>query len=80
MGGFLKESKTRFLSSNPNELCDRLILLLQAKQAGAIFNLITEANVAIADKRLEYHCVSTHGHRFLIIDFQISDILCPIDV
>ena len=33
----LKESKTKFLSSNPNELCDRLKLLLQEKQAGKKF-------------------------------------------
>ena len=50
MGGSLKESKTRFLSSNPNELCDRLKLLLQEKRAGNNCNVIDEELFAIADK------------------------------
>ena len=48
------EAKTRFLSSNPNELCDRLKLLLQEKHAGNSSNMIKEEIVAIMDKLLEY--------------------------
>ena len=34
MAGSLKASKTIFLSFNPNDLCDRLKILVQEKQAG----------------------------------------------
>ena len=43
-------SKTRFLSSDPNELCDRLKLLLQEKQVGNNSIIIDEEIVAIAGK------------------------------
>ena len=46
-------SKTIFLSSDPNELCDRLKLLLQEKHGGNNSNLIDEEIVAIIDKLLE---------------------------
>ena len=42
-------SKTIFLSSNPNELCDRLKLLLQEKQAGNNSDIINEKIVVIID-------------------------------
>ena len=45
--------KTMFLSSDPNELCDRLRLLLQEKQAGKNSNIIDEEITAIADKLLK---------------------------
>ena len=51
-------SKTIFLSSDSNELCDRLKLLLQEKHAGNTSNLIDEEIVAIIDKLLEYKCIS----------------------
>ena len=43
-------SKTIFLSSDPNELCDRLKLLLQEIHAGNNSNTINEEIVAIVDK------------------------------
>ena len=43
-----------FLSSDANELCDRLKLLLQEKHGGNNFNKIDEEIVAIVDKLLEY--------------------------
>ena len=46
-------SKTMILSSDSNELCDRLKLLLQEKHAGNNSNLIDEEIVAIIDKLLE---------------------------
>ena len=49
-------SKTIFLSSDPNELCDRLKLLLQEKQAGNNSDVINQEIVAIVDKLLEYKC------------------------
>ena len=51
-------SKTIFLSSDPNELCDRLKLLLQEKHAGNNSDIINEEIVAKVDKLLEYKCIS----------------------
>ena len=60
-------SKTIILSSNPNELCDRLKLLLQEKHGGNISNLIDEEIVAIIDKLLEYKCLSKKQHKQILI-------------
>ena len=51
-------SKTIFLSSDPNELCDRLKLLLQEKHAGNNSDIINDEIVSIIDKLLEYKCIS----------------------
>ena len=51
-------SKTIFLSSDPDELCNRLKLLLQEKQAGNISDIINQEIVVIVDKLLEYRCIS----------------------
>ena len=56
-------SKTRFLSTDADELCDRLKLLLQEKQAGDISDIIKEEIAAIADKLLEYKCISKEQHK-----------------
>ena len=50
---------TIFSPENSNELFDRLKLLLQEKQAGIISNITDEEIIAIADKLLEYKCIST---------------------
>ena len=60
-------SKTIILSSDPNELCDRLRLLLQEKHAGKNSNLIDEEIVAIVDKLLEYKCISKKQHKQILI-------------
>ena len=60
-------SKTIFLSSNPNELCDRLKLLLQEKQAGNISDIINDEIVVIIDQLLEYKCISRKQHRQILI-------------
>ena len=60
-------SKTIILSSDPNELCDRLKLLLQEKQAGNNSNIINEEIVAIVDKLLEYKCISKKQHKQILI-------------
>ena len=57
-------SITTFFSSNPNELCNRIKLPLQHKPSGFISNLINEEIVAIADKLLDYKCISTKQHIF----------------
>ena len=48
---------TKFLSENSNELCDRLKLILQKKQAGNSPNLIDGEIDAIAEKidRIQMH-------------------------
>ena len=53
---------TIFLPENPNELCDRLKLLLQEKQAGKKSNMINEEISALVDKPLQYKCISKKQH------------------
>ena len=60
-------SKTIFLSSDPNELCDRLKLLLQEKQAGNNSDIINQEIFAIVDKLLEYKCISKKEHKQILI-------------
>ena len=60
-------SKTIFLSSDPNELCDRLKLLLQEKHAGNNSDIINEEIVAIVDKLLEYKCITKKQHKQILI-------------
>ena len=45
---------TRFSSSNPIELCDRIELLSQKEKAGYNSDIINEENNVISDKLLEY--------------------------
>ena len=49
---------TVFLSENPDEVCDRLRLLLQEIQAGNNSDLINKEIVVIVDKLLEYKCLT----------------------
>ena len=60
-------TKTIILSSDPNELCDRLKLLLQEKHGGNNSNLIDEEIVAIIDKILEYKFLSKKQHKQILI-------------
>ena len=60
-------SKTIILSSNPNELCDRLKLLIQEKQAGNSSNIFNDEIVAIVDNLLEYKCISKKQHKQILI-------------
>ena len=64
-------SKTIFPSSNPNELCERLKLILQEKHGGNISNLIDEEVVAIKDKLLEYKCISKKQHKQILIKYNL---------
>ena len=52
---------------NPNELCDRLKVLLQEKQSGIKSNIFNEKIVAIVVKLLEYECISEKQHRFSLL-------------
>ena len=60
-------SKTIFLSSDPNELCDRLKLLLEEKHAGNNLDLINQEIVAIVDNLLEYKCITKKQHKQILI-------------
>ena len=60
-------SKTLFLSSDPNELCDRLKLLLQEKHAGNNCDIINDEIVTTVDKLLEYKCISKKQHNQVLI-------------
>ena len=64
-------SKTIFLSSDPDELCERLKLLLQEKNAGNISEIINEEIVVIVDKLLEYECISKKQHKQILIKCNI---------
>ena len=60
-------SKTIILSSDPNELCDRLKLLLQEKHAGNTSDIFNDEIVAIVDKLLGYKCISEKQHKQILI-------------
>ena len=64
-------SKTILLSSGPDELCNRLKLLLQEKQAGSNSDIINDEIVAIVDKSLEYKCLSKRQHKQLLINCKL---------
>ena len=60
-------SNILILSSEPDELCDRLRLILQEKHAGNNSDLINDEIVAIVDKLLEYKCISKKQHQQILI-------------
>ena len=59
-------SKTMFLSSDPDELCNRLKLILQEKHAGKNSDIIKDEIVAIVDELLEYDCISKKQHKKIL--------------
>ena len=60
-------SKTIFLSSDPDELCERLKLLLQEKHAGNNSDIINEEIDAMVNKLLEYKCITKKQHEQILI-------------
>ena len=60
-------SRKIFLSSDPDELCNRLKLLLQEKQAGNNSDIINQEIIAIVDKLLEYKCISEKQHKQILL-------------
>ena len=57
---------TIFLWENPDEVCDRLRLLLQEIQAGNNSDLINKEIVVIVDKLLEYKCLTKKQHNQIL--------------
>ena len=51
-------SNTKILSTDANELCDRLNILLQEKQAGNNSIIINNEIVAIVDNLMKYKRIS----------------------
>ena len=56
-------TSTKFISSDPNELCDRIKLLLQEKRAGYNSNIFNGEIVAIIDKFLECKSINPSDHK-----------------
>ena len=56
-----------FLSENPVELCKRLKLFLQERQAGKNSDIINNEIIVIVDKLLEYNCMSKKEHKQILI-------------
>ena len=59
-------TKTIILSSNPDEFCNRVRLLLQEKHAGNNSDIINKESVAIVDELLEYKCISKKQHKQIL--------------
>ena len=64
---------TIFLTCDFKELCDRLKILLQEKEARNNSKLIDEDIVAKINKALEYKCISKKQHQQILIDCKHSD-------
>ena len=73
-------SNTIFLSSDPDELCDRIKLLLQEKQAGNNSNIFNDEIVVIVDKLLEYKCISKKQHKQILFKYDLLQIKLNINV
>ena len=61
-------NSTILLPGNPNELCDRIKLLLQEKQAGNNSDIFDDKITAIEEKILEYKYISTKQHKHLLLN------------
>ena len=55
------------LSSDLDDFCQKLKLLLQEKNAGNNSDLINKEIVAVVDKLLEYKCISKKQHKQILI-------------
>ena len=60
-----------FLSEHPNELCDRLCLIIQQKQAGNDTNKFDNEIVAILDKLLEYKSITSSQQKKILNKFNL---------
>ena len=56
------------LSPDLNELCYRLKLLLEEKEAGNNSDIISQEIVAVVDNLLEYKCISKKQHKQLVLN------------
>ena len=62
-----------FLPSDPDELVDQLKLLYFEKVGGNDNPMLSERIIAIADKLLQYQCITTNEHQNLVSTFTEMD-------
>ena len=62
-----------FVPSDPDELVDQLKLLYFEKVGGNDNPMLSEQIIAIADKFLQYQCITTNQHQNLISTFTKKD-------
>ena len=62
-----------FLPSDPDELVDQIKLIVLEKVGGNDNPMLSEQIIAIADKLLQYQCISTNQHQNLISTFTKKD-------
>ena len=62
-----------FLPSDPDELVDKLKLLYFEKVGGNDNPMLSEQIIAIADKLLQYQCITTNQHQNLVSTFTKKD-------
>ena len=60
---------TKVLPESPFELCDRIKLLLQEKQAGNSSDIINDKIVAIVNKLLEYKRITRKKVEIVLFSF-----------
>ena len=63
--------KKSFFSENPIELCNRLYLLIQEKQAGNDTKKFDNEIVAIFDNLLEYKSITPKQHKQISININL---------
>ena len=68
-----KSSICIFLPSDPDELVDQLKLLYFEKVGGNDNPMLSEQIIAIADKLLQYQCITTNQHQNLVSTFTKKD-------
>ena len=62
-----------FLPSDPDELVDQLKLIVLEKVGGNDNPMLNEQIIAIADKLLQYQCITTNQHQNLVSTFTKKD-------
>ena len=62
-----------FLPSDPDELVDQLKLLYFEKVGGNDNPMLNEQIIAIADKLLQYKCITTNQHQNILLAFTKKD-------
>ena len=67
--GLKRSERTTFLSENPNEVCNRLSLIIQ--EGGNDSHRFDGEIVAISDKSLEYNCITPTQHRKIEPNFHL---------
>ena len=59
-------SQTIYLPSDPNQLCDRLKLLIHEKKSGINSDIVKQDIAAIVDKLIEHKCIYKKQHKQLL--------------